>query len=106
MATSRRGFVGGVLGGAIALEGLGAPGHEAAAESLSPDARRLALEWEAGQAQDKPSFEMSWVDRVTGQYRQVFDAPEVAEGTVFHQARPSCADSPTCTAPRTRTSRP
>jgi hypothetical protein len=30
---------------------------------------------------------MSWVDRVTGTYRQVFDAPEIGEGTVFHQAR-------------------
>ena len=30
---------------------------------------------------------MSWVDRVTGKHRQVFDAPEVADGTVLHQAR-------------------
>ena len=82
MAT-RRGFVGGVLGGAIALEGIGGLAREAAAESLPAAVRRLALEGEP----DKPTFDMSWVDRVTGQYRQVFDAPEVAEGTVLHQAR-------------------
>ncbi len=34
VATSRRGFVRGVLGGAIALEGLGALGHEAAARTF------------------------------------------------------------------------
>ena len=33
------------------------------------------------------SWDMQWVDRITGQYRQVFDAPEIAEGTVVHQAR-------------------
>ena len=29
---------------------------------------------------------MSWVERVKGAHRQVFDAPEIANGTVLHQA--------------------
>ena len=33
------------------------------------------------------TYDMSWVDRVTGKYRMVFDAPEVAEGTSLHQVR-------------------
>ena len=30
---------------------------------------------------------MSWVDRITGKYRIVFDAPEVKDGVCLHQAR-------------------
>jgi hypothetical protein len=33
------------------------------------------------------TWDMSWVDRVTGKYRMCFDAPEISEGTVLHQAR-------------------
>jgi hypothetical protein len=29
----------------------------------------------------------SWVQRVTGSHRQVFDAPDIAEGNALHQAR-------------------
>lgn len=30
---------------------------------------------------------MSWVDRITGAHRQVFDAPQINEGAALHQAR-------------------
>ena len=33
------------------------------------------------------TYDMSWVDRVTGKYRMVFDAPEVSDGTSLHQVR-------------------
>ena len=32
-------------------------------------------------------WDMSWVDRITGEHRQVFDCPEINEATVLHQAR-------------------
>lgn len=83
----RREFVGTVLGGALAIEGVRGLGTAAEAEELPAAVRQMVHEWEAEAEQDKPSFDMSWTERVTGQYRQVFDAPEVAEGTVFHQTR-------------------
>ena len=33
------------------------------------------------------NWDMSWVDRITGKYRIVFDAPEVRDGVCLHQAR-------------------
>jgi hypothetical protein len=33
------------------------------------------------------SWDLSWTDRLTGSHRQVFDAPEISDGTVLHQAR-------------------
>ncbi|MGE0555215.1 MAG: hypothetical protein AB7R55_17430 [Gemmatimonadales bacterium] len=39
------------------------------------------------EAESAADWDMSWVERVTGTYRMVFDAPEVAEGTILHQAR-------------------
>jgi hypothetical protein len=33
------------------------------------------------------NWDMSWVDRITGKYRIVFDAPEVKDGVCLHQAR-------------------
>ena len=86
----RRGFVGKVIGGALAAGAAGAvPGTLLAEDraEAAGDGFDLARRWEEEQGQEKQTWDMSWVDRVTGQYRQVFDAPEIAEGTVFHQAR-------------------
>ncbi|MFN0098116.1 MAG: hypothetical protein ACKVS7_05530 [Gemmatimonadaceae bacterium] len=44
------------------------------------------------------TWDMSWVDRVTGKYRMVFDAPEIAGGVVLHQARSFIAGYATTTA--------
>jgi hypothetical protein len=71
---NRRGFLARVAGSAVALVagGLVAP--------------------PAGNAAERPPMALdpwddSWVQRVTGKHRQVFDAPEIAEGAVLHQAR-------------------
>lgn len=77
--TPRRGFVGRLLGGAAALAGGAVLGREARAQvpaSTASTAPRADSRWD-----------MSWTERVTGAHRQVFDAPEIAEGTVLHQAR-------------------
>ena len=71
----RRSFLARLLGGAAALAGGGLVGRDLAAQA-APAARPAAAEWD-----------MSWVERVTGAHRQVFDAPELTEATVLHQAR-------------------
>lgn len=87
----RRQFMGTLVGGAVGVSAWSkTPPADAVPESpaaLPPAARRAAIEWEAEQGQDKPAWDMTWVDRVQGQCRMVFDGPEVAEGTIFHQAR-------------------
>ena len=75
-ATARRGFVGRLLGGAAAIAGGALLGRHAGAQAASRPAPQPASQWD-----------MSWVQRVTGEHRQVFDAPEIADGTIFHQAR-------------------
>lgn len=77
----RRGFLGRLLGGAAALAGGGALVRTVGAQS--PAARLAAAEAAAASSE----YDMSWVERVTGAHRQVFDAPEIAEGTILHQAR-------------------
>lgn len=62
-----------MVGGSILGRGLGAqenPGLVAA-----PPPRAVSDSWD-----------MSWVDRITGSHRMVFDCPEIADGTVLHQA--------------------
>lgn len=83
----RRGFFGKLFGGAMALGAGSVLPRELLAETEpeSDDVMALAREWEA--SQQAPSWDMTWVDRVNGQYRMVYDAPEIAEGTVLHQAR-------------------
>jgi hypothetical protein len=58
-----------------------AAGSVAAAGSLEAQAAVAA----APQAQG--AWDMSWAAKVTGKYRMVYDAPEIAGGVVFHQAR-------------------
>lgn len=80
-ATPRRSFLGRLLGGAAALAGGGALARTVDAQA--PAARLAAAEAAAANSE----YDMSWVERVTGAHRQVFDSPEIADGTVLHQAR-------------------
>ena len=82
----RRRFLAGLSGGlaAFGLTRLALP-EAAAAETAEPEEPHR-LELDCGD-QEPTRWDMSWVERVTGKYRQVFDAPEVAEGAVLHQAR-------------------
>jgi hypothetical protein len=79
----RREFLGELAGSAALLAGAGLvatplPAQQSAgADAPSPGAApRQATRWD-----------VSWIDRLTGAHRQVFDAPELAEGTILHQAR-------------------
>lgn len=90
MRNERRQFLGHMVGGVAAIGATGAATNDLFGESLSgepPDALALARAWERGASQEKQTWDMSWTDRVTGKHRQVFDAPEIEEGTVFHQTR-------------------
>lgn len=69
----RRRFVSGVLGGAAAL----------AAAPLLPLGAAVRAPAPAGQS----PWDMSWLNRIRGEHRLAFDAPEVAEGLVLIQAR-------------------
>jgi len=81
----RRSFLGRLAGGAAALglTGLVTTPAEAATAEIDP----AAFERDPRAQTPAQNWDMSWVDRVTGTYRQVFDAPEIAEGAVVHQAR-------------------
>jgi hypothetical protein len=72
----RRAFLGKVAGTAAAV----------AASSMIPAGLRAAP---APVSRPLPpgDWDMSWVDRITGDHRQVFDAPEISEGDALHQAR-------------------
>ncbi|MFN2315925.1 MAG: hypothetical protein ABR551_03175 [Gemmatimonadales bacterium] len=77
-ATPRRQFMGRVLGGAAAV----------AAAPLLPLTDAAARAQAAnGQAAPSNQWDMSWVDRVRGDHRVAFDAPEVDGGLVLIQAR-------------------
>ena len=70
---TRRNFLSNVAIGATGAVGLSAMlSDEAAAEAVTPSA---AAEWD-----------LTWIDRLTGKYRTVFDAPEIADGMVFTNA--------------------
>lgn len=75
-ATPRRGFLGRLAGAAAAIAGGALLTRATDAHAAAPAAAPASAAWD-----------MSWVERVTGAHRQVFDAPEIAEGTVLHQAR-------------------
>ena len=78
----RRTFLGKVAGTAAVL----------AAGSVLPVELRAAVPRSATRAAPPGDWDMSWVDRITGTHRQVFDAPEIADGTVLHQARTWMSD--------------
>jgi hypothetical protein len=80
MTSSRRRFVG-LLGGTSIL---GAAGFPAVASAAEPGANRDHA------APRTDTWDVSWVDRVTGKYRAVFDSPEVAEGAALIRAVSWC----------------
>lgn len=77
--TPRRQFVGRVLGGAAAI---------AAAPVLSlADAAADAHPPVADPSSQQGTWDMSWVDRITGDHRMVFDSPEISEGLGMSHVR-------------------
>jgi hypothetical protein len=71
---TRRNFLSDLAVGATGAVALTALSSDAAlAAGVNPGA---AAEWD-----------LTWIDRLTGKYRTVFDAPEVNEGTVFTNAQ-------------------
>jgi hypothetical protein len=89
MSNERRRFVGRIVGGAMTMGPVGSFGGDLWADEpeLTADGEKLAREWERRQGPDKPKWDMTWTERVTGKHRQVFDAPSIEEGLVFHQTR-------------------
>ncbi len=78
-STPRRGFVGRLIAGAAAVAGSSFLSRDLGALPLSasaPSAAPVNAEWD-----------MSWVDRITGKYKQVFDSPEIVQGTALTQTR-------------------
>lgn len=80
MSTPRRDFLGWF--GASALVAAGAP--------LAASAPVAALEPpERPRRQEQPvddTWDMGWVERITGKYRAVFDSPELSEGAALWRA--------------------
>lgn len=65
-----------------------AAGTLVAACADAPEASAPATAAAAPAAPPTPtSWDMSWVDRITGTYRTVFDAPEISNGLCLHQTR-------------------
>jgi len=82
---SRRRFM--ITGGLAAL-GLPRLAAAEAPEEIKDVSEAIGPERFPGlEAEVAADWDMTWVERVTGTYRMVFDAPEIAEGTVLHQAR-------------------
>ena len=75
--SARRAFLGKVAGTAAAL---------AAASAIPAEVRALSAPT-APRPMPPGDWDMSWVDRITGDHRQVFDSPEIAEATQLHQMR-------------------
>ncbi len=73
MSTPRRRFLGWL--GASALAGATTRPLAAAGHALVEPPAPLAVDWD-----------MSWVDRITGKHRAVFDSPEVSDGSGLFRA--------------------
>ncbi|HJU64121.1 MAG TPA: hypothetical protein VJ596_00530 [Gemmatimonadaceae bacterium] len=83
--THRRGFLARLAAGAAALAGGGAVLSRAEAQGTpGPRWERRPVDV-ANEA--RAPWDDSWVSRLKGKHKQVFDAPEIANGTVLHQAR-------------------
>ncbi|HEU4629059.1 MAG TPA: hypothetical protein VFS08_04915 [Gemmatimonadaceae bacterium] len=76
--TPRRGFLTRLAAAGAAL-GATMHGRALAAQTATPAPA-------APPSQPTPGWDLSWVDRLTSSHRQVFDAPELADGVVLHQA--------------------
>jgi hypothetical protein len=92
----RRQFLGQLVAGTAALAAASCARAQVAAQSIPPSpapppgAARSAGAADATTHQATPAhptWDLSWTDHLTGTHRQVFDAPEIADGTVLHQAR-------------------
>jgi hypothetical protein len=90
----RRQFIGHLMVGAAALAAASCTKPQVSAQSPAPKpapagvATASAADTAAHHAAPPPPvWDLSWTDRLTGQHRQVFDAPEIADATVLHQAR-------------------
>jgi len=95
-ASERREFIGQLLAGAAALAAASCARAQGAAAPAAPapvPARPTATTAAANAPAPAPkpsthaAWDLTWTDRLTGSHRQVFDAPEIADGTVLHQAR-------------------
>ncbi|MEO8032068.1 MAG: hypothetical protein ABJC74_03205 [Gemmatimonadota bacterium] len=73
MSTPRRQFLGFLGAGSFAALG---------GAAFTP----RALEAESHDAPVDDSWDMTWVDKVTGKYKAVFDSPEVSEGAALFRA--------------------
>ena len=93
--TQRRRFIGQLVGGAAAVAAA-ACARAVPAQAVAPVAAPTSGPQQAtadsaahAGAAAHHTWDLSWTERLTGTstHRQVFDAPEIAEGTVLHQAR-------------------
>lgn len=82
----RREFLGDLAGGAALLAGAGLVAAPLAAQQASTSTDSVTTPPPPPQASPTP-WDVSWVERLTGAHKQVFDAPEIAGGTILHQAR-------------------
>jgi hypothetical protein len=92
----RRGFLGRLLGGSIAVAAGTLPAAPLLAESRprvdatdGSESAQAALMREGAGAADA---DMSWVPRITAPRRVVFDCAEIEEGVVLHHARTTLAN--------------
>jgi hypothetical protein len=78
MTTQRRQFIGQLVGGAASLVAT-ACATVVPAQSAAPAPTPKPAD---------PKWDLAWTDRLSsGMHKQVFDAPEIADGTALHQAR-------------------
>ncbi len=92
--TNRRNFLGQLVVGAAALATASCAKAQAGAETPAPAgahgttaATAAAPVATPSAPAAKQSWDLSWTERLTGEHRQVFDSPEIGDGTVFHHAR-------------------
>lgn len=96
-ATPRRRFIGQLVGGAAAVAAVActravpAQGVAPAQSPTGAPKAQAATADSAGHAAPAAhhTWDLSWADRIAAGsgHKQVFDAPDIAEGTVLHQAR-------------------
>lgn len=89
----RRRFIGQVVAGAASVAGIAYARAAATAQSVTPspppgrDSTAATPPPPPGLEAAHRDWDLSWVDRIQGQHRQVFDCPEIAEGAALSQAR-------------------
>ncbi len=90
----RRNFLGQLVVGAAALATASCGKAQPVAQAPAPARPQSAGATTAAVATAthstppaKQSWDLSWTERLTGEHRQVFDSPQIGDGTVFHHAR-------------------